>query len=108
MEGYDVYQRMKNRTEVLVRKLMMNEILEKTWIHLMVDFIIKLSLVVGKDIILVVYNRLSKIAHFVTTTKGILAERLARLFRNNVWKLHGLLESIISDRVCTRVNKRVE
>ena len=75
---------MKNRTEVLVRKLMMNEILEKTWIHLMVDFIIKLSLVVGKDIILVVYNRLSKIAHFVTTTKGILAERLARLFRNNV------------------------
>ena len=84
MEGYDVYQRMKNRTEVLVRKLMMNEILEKTWIYLMVDFIIKLSLVVGKDIILVVYNRLSKIAHFVTTTKGILAERLARLFRNNV------------------------
>jgi len=30
---------MKNRTEVLVRKLMMNEILEKTWIYLMVDFI---------------------------------------------------------------------
>jgi len=27
-----------------------------------------------------------------------LAEGLARLFRDNVWKLHGLLESIISDR----------
>jgi len=27
-----------------------------------------------------------------------LAEGLARLFRDNVWKLHGLLKSIISDR----------
>jgi len=26
------------------------------------------------------------------------AEGLVRLFRDNVWKLHGLLESIISDR----------
>jgi len=98
MEGYNVCQRMKNRTEILVRKLMINEVLEKTWMHLMVDFIIKLPLVAEKDIILVVCDRLSKIAHFVTTTEGKLAEGLARLFRDNMWKLHGLLESIISDR----------
>ena len=30
--------------------------------------------------------------------EGILAEELVRLFRNNVWKLHSLLESVISDR----------
>ena len=30
--------------------------------------------------------------------EGILAEGLVRLFRNNVWKLHSLLESVISDR----------
>ena len=30
MDGYDMYQRMKNRTEVPVGKLMVNEILEKT------------------------------------------------------------------------------
>jgi len=36
--------------------------------------------------------------YFVATTEGTSAERLARLFRDNVWKLHGLLESIVSDR----------
>jgi len=54
--------------------------------------------VAEKDAILVVCNRLSKIAHFVATTKGTMAEVLARLFRDNMWKLHGLPESIISDR----------
>jgi len=37
-------------------------------------------------------------SHFVATTEKMTAERLARLFRDNVWKLHGLLESVISDR----------
>ena len=31
-------------------------------------------------------------------TEKITAEGLARLFRNNMWKLHGLPESVISDR----------
>ena len=64
----------------------------------MVDFITKLSLIAKKDMILVVCNRLFKITYFVATTEGMLAKRLVRLFRDNVWKLHGLLESIISDR----------
>ena len=83
-------QRMKNRTEAPVGKLMVNEILEKTWTYLTVDFITKLLLVVEKDVILVVCNRLSKMAHFVATTEEMTAEGLARLFRDNVWKLHGL------------------
>ena len=37
-------------------------------------------------------------SHFVATTEKTTAEGLARLFRDNVWKLHGLLESVISDR----------
>ena len=77
---------------------MMNEVLKKAWIHITVDFITKLLLVAGKNAILVVCDRLSKIAHFVATTEGTLAEGLARLFRDNMWKLHGLLESVISDR----------
>ena len=36
--------------------------------------------------------------HFISTTEKTLAEGLAQLFRDNVWKLHGLPESIISDQ----------
>ena len=32
------------------------------------------------------------------TIEKIIAERLVKLFRDNMWKLHGLSESVISDR----------
>jgi len=89
---------MKNRTEELAGKLKLSEVPEKPWMHLTVDFIIKLPVVAGKDAILVICNRLSKMMHFVATTEETSAEGLARLFRNNVWKLYGLLESVMSDR----------
>ena len=80
----DLCQRMKNRTEAPVGKLIANKILERLYMHLTVDFITKLPLIAGMDAILVVCNRLSKITHFVTTTERKLAERLARSFRNNM------------------------
>ena len=89
---------MKNRIEEVVGKLKLSEVLEKLWTYLIVDFITKLPVVAGKDSILVVCDRLSKITHFMATTEGTSAEGLARLFRDNMWKLHGLLESVVSDR----------
>ena len=91
-------QRIKNRTEEVAGKLKLSKILEKPWTYLMIDFIMKLPVVAKKDAILVVCDRLSKMTHFVTITEEMSAEGLARLFRNNVWKLHGLPESIVSDR----------
>ena len=75
---------MKNRIGIPVGKLMENEILEKPWTHLMLDFIMKLLLVVKKDSILVVYNKLSKMAYFLAITERTLAKGLARLFRDNI------------------------
>ena len=98
MEGWDLCQRMKNRMEELAGKLKLSEVPEKPWSYLTVDFIMKLLVVAGKDAILVVYNQLSKIAHFVATTEGTLVEGLARLFQDNVWKLHGLPESMVLDK----------
>ena len=67
---------MLDRMEEVAEKLKLSEIPEKPWTHLMVDFIMKLPVVM----------------------KGISAERLARLFRDNMWKLHRLPESIVSNR----------
>ena len=84
VKRYDACQRMKNKTEALAGKLMTNEVPEKVWTHLTVDFIMKLLLVAGKDVILVVCDQLSKMAHFVVMTEGTSVEGLARLFRDNI------------------------
>ena len=98
MEGYDSCQRNKNHTEQLAGKLMPNSIPEKPWTHISADFITKLPIAQGYDSILVVVDRLMKMVHFIPTIEKMLAEGLARLFRDNVWKLHGLPESIVLDR----------
>ena len=77
---------------------MSNSILEKPWSHISADFITKLPLVQGYNSILVVVDKLMKMVHFIPTMEKTSAEGLARLFRDNIWKLHGLSESIISDR----------
>ena len=50
------------------------------------------------DSILVVVDRLTKMAHFIPTTEKTSTEGLTQLFRDNVWKLHRLPDSIISDK----------
>jgi len=65
--------------------------------YISVDFITKLPLAQGYNSILVVVNRLTKMVHFILTIEKTLAEGLVQLFRNNVWKLHRLPKSIISD-----------
>ena len=89
---------MKNRAEMLAGKLRPNQVLERPWQHISVDFITKLPMSKGYDLILVVCDRFSKIFHFVAMTEKTTAEGLARLFRDNMWKLHGLPESVILDR----------
>jgi len=84
MKGCDLCQQMKNRTEEVAGKLKLGEVPEKPWMHILVDFITKLLTVAGKDVILVVCDRLSKITYFVATMEGTMAEGLARLFRDNV------------------------
>ncbi|GJP33387.1 hypothetical protein CLOM_g17931 [Closterium sp. NIES-68] len=50
------------------------------------------------DAILVVVDRLTKMAHFIACQQTIIAEQTARLFLTNVIRLHRLPSAIISDR----------
>ena len=84
VKGCNLYQRIKNRAEEMAGKLRLSEVPEKPWTYLTVNFITKLPIVVEKDVILVVCNRLSKMIHFVVTIKGTSVEDLAKLFRENV------------------------
>ena len=52
--------------------------------HLIVDFVTKFLLVAGKDVILVICDKLFKMAYFVATTGETSAEELAKLFRNDM------------------------
>jgi hypothetical protein len=64
-----------------------------------VDFIIKLSKTKrGNTGIIVVVDRLSKIAHFLPIRDGTRVEEVVRLFVNRIYCLHGLLRLFVSDR----------
>jgi len=69
---------------------MPNSIPKKAWTHISADFITKLLLVQSYDSILVVIDKFTKMAHFIPTIEKTSTEGLAQLFRDNIWKLHGL------------------
>ena len=56
---------------------MPNLIPEKAWTHISTDFITKLPLAQGYNSILVVVDKFTKMAHFISTTKKTSAEGLA-------------------------------
>jgi len=52
----------------------------------------------GKDVITVVVDRLSRMAHFVACNKSDDATYIADLFFQEIVRLHNILKTIVSDR----------
>lgn len=78
------------------------------WESISMDFIVKLPLSSSSvypkqdlDSILVVVDRFSKMSHFIPCREAMSAEQLATLLFTHVFKLHGLPQSIITDRGST-------
>ena len=69
------------------------------WDAISMDFITQLPKSDGCSTVWVIVDRFTKMAHFVPVKDGQkTAEGCAKLFLENIWKLHGLPSSIISDR----------
>jgi len=50
------------------------------------------------DSVYIVVCTLSKMCHIIPTTKNVTAQQVARLYYDNIYRLHGLPKAIISDR----------
>ena len=69
------------------------------WEHISMDFIMGLPMTARKkNVILVVVDRFSKMAHFIACTEQVDATKCVELVYGEVMRLHGLSLTITSDR----------
>lgn len=98
VSGCESCQRNKSRQHAPFGLLQPLQAPDRKWQSISYDFITDLPESEGKNAVLVVVDRFSKGAHFIPCNKEESAQSTARLFLDNVWKLHGLPSSAVSDR----------
>ncbi|GJP48125.1 hypothetical protein CLOM_g7403 [Closterium sp. NIES-68] len=94
-----ICQRMKSSHQRPTGLLQPLEPPQRPWQHVTMDFVTGLPAgPSGNDAVLVVVDRLTKMAHFAPCRTTITAEETARLFISTIVRLHGIPAAIISDR----------
>ncbi|KAL2504192.1 RNA-directed DNA polymerase [Abeliophyllum distichum] len=94
----DVCQRCKGEHNPYPGLLQPLPIPQQSWSHISLDFIEGLPKSEGKDVIMVVVDRFTKYGHFITLAHPFTAKKVAQLFLDNISRLHGLPQSMVSDR----------
>jgi len=68
------------------------------WEEISIDIIGPLPRSEDKDAILVVVDRFSKMIRLMATTTSISSSKVARIYWDDIWKIHSIPKKIISDR----------
>ena len=50
------------------------------------------------DAIMVIVNQFTKMIQLKATTTNISLEEIAKIYRDNIWKLHGISRKVLSNR----------
>ena len=93
-----VCQRMKSDNRKKAGALLPIPLPERAWQQITTDLVTDLPESEGNTAVAVFVDRLTKMVHFFPCTKEITAAEYAHLFVNQVFRLHGMPEVIISDR----------
>jgi hypothetical protein len=95
----DACQRNKPSQQAPMGQLMPLPIPTRPWQQVSMDLITQLPRSHrGNDAIVVFVDKLTKMVHYSATTTNVSAPQLATLFLRDVVRLHGVPESILSDR----------
>ena len=97
----DVCQRIKSETSAPTSLLQPLEIPTTPWTDVSLDFVEGLPKSQGYEVILVVVDKLTKYSHFIPISHPYSGAKVASLYVHDVFKLQGLLASIVSDRDAT-------
>jgi hypothetical protein len=94
----EVCQRNKGEIFKAPRTLQPLTIPPTIWRDISMDFIIGLPKSGNNSVIMVVIDRLSKYSHFCALQHPFTTSIVAQLFMDNIFKLHGMPNSIVFDR----------
>ena len=94
----EVCQRNKIENLIPARALQRLAIPSKVWGDISMDFIKGLPLSKGYSVIMVIVDMFSKYNHFIPMEHPYTTTLIAKAFMENIFKLHGIPQSIVSDR----------
>jgi hypothetical protein len=98
IRGCDTCQKLKHETSKPAGLLQPLVIPPRLWHSISMNFVEGLLTSSKQNVILVIMDRFTKYVHFISLSHPYTASKVAALFLQHVFKLHGLPSSIVSDR----------